>query len=984
MKITDYHATYFANELTKRQPSNSLEKMSATLSDAQVDLNPHQIEAALFAFRSPLSKGAILADEVGLGKTIEAGLVLAQKWAERKRRILLIVPSSLRKQWNAELSEKFFLPSIILESKSFNDYLKHTVDDKMNPFFREEEKIIICSYHFASAKANYLQKVPWDLVVMDEAHRLRNVYKPSNKIARKIKDALTGVQKILLTATPLQNSLLELYGLVSIIDDHVFGDLKSFKDQYARVSREQDLYESELGLVEPRQERFIDLRERLKSVCIRTLRRQIREYVKYTTRRPHTEDYYPTDQEQELYRNVSEYLQRPRLYGLPNSQRQLISLILRKLLASSSYAIASTLQSLINRLEIILEHAEKEKALREIGLPELSDNFETLNEVADEWIDDEEKDEDEKDEEEKKRYTDEDIKAIKKEKSDLEQYRFLAQSIYKNSKGESLLTALKSGFKMAEDLKARRKAVIFTESTITQSYLKDHLSKNGYEGKIVLFNGSNNDPASKEIYQRWKEKYADTDKPTGSKTADMRAALIEHFKDDAEILIATEAGAEGINLQFCSIVINYDLPWNPQRIEQRIGRCHRYGQEHDVVVINFLNRKNAADQRVYELLAEKFQLFKGVFGASDEVLGNIQSGVDFEKRVEAIYQSCRSDEEINSNFDALQKDMEQSIDVRMRDTRQKLLENFDEDVSRHLRTSKSESEAFLDARERMLWNVTKHYLKETAEFADDEHSFILNKNPFPNLQIDSGPYRIGKNVDDAHVYRPSHHLAAGILNALRTNKLAPAEITFDCSGYDGVISVLRPLIGTSGILAATRLSVKSLEEEDEIVISALTEAGEQINEEDAKKLFQLSGTLSPSILSQGDLERLEVAELNRAASLVDDITQRNAVFFDEEVEKLDKWAEDVKRSLELDIKKLDIDIKTAQTEARKMGVLQEKLKAQRQIKDMEKKRTEMRRKLYEEQDKVEARKEALIAHVEGRLLQDTVRERLFSVRFKIV
>ena len=111
----------------------------------------------------------------------------------------------------------------------------------------------------------------------------------------------------------------------------------------------------------------------------------------------------------------------------------------------------------------------------------------------------------------------------------------------------------------------------------------------------------------------------------------MRSALVDYFRDNGRIMIATEAAAEGINLQFCSLVVNYDLPWNPQRIEQRIGRCHRYGQEHDVVVVNFLNRRNEADKRVFQLLSEKFRLFDGVFGASDEVLGALESGVDIER-----------------------------------------------------------------------------------------------------------------------------------------------------------------------------------------------------------------------------------------------------------------------------------------------------------------------------------------------------------------
>jgi len=121
---TVYHAKYLAHELTKRCPSDSLQKLAATLADAQVDLNPHQIDAALFAFRSPLSKGAILADEVGLGKTIEAGILLSQKWAEQKRKLLIIVPAALRKQWNQELADKFFLPSVILEARSFKQTIK--------------------------------------------------------------------------------------------------------------------------------------------------------------------------------------------------------------------------------------------------------------------------------------------------------------------------------------------------------------------------------------------------------------------------------------------------------------------------------------------------------------------------------------------------------------------------------------------------------------------------------------------------------------------------------------------------------------------------------------------------------------------------------------------------------------------------------------------------------------------------------------------
>jgi len=981
MKLTDHHAQYFAYELTKRCSSNSLEKLSSTLSNAQVDLNPHQIEAALFAFRSPLSKGAILADEVGLGKTIEAGLVLSQKWAERKRKILLIVPSSLRKQWNDELQEKFFLPSIILEAKSFNQYIK---DGNLNPF-NQEDKIIICSYHFAKAKSPYIKQTKWDLAVIDEAHRLRNVYKTSNKIAREIKDSLTDVPKILLTATPLQNSLLELYGLVSIIDDHVFGDLKSFKSNYARVPREQDIYENELGLVEPKQEMFVELRKRLKPVCTRTLRKQVLEYINYTARKPLTQDYVPTQQETELYDGMSEYLQRPKLYALPFSQRQLMTLILRKLLASSSFAIASTLDKLVDKLSILIKETKAKNAVQDNDTAGIEQNFENFEEVSDEWIDTEE-DEDDEDQKEKKALTPEDIPKIETEKADLAKFRDLAKNIYTNSKGEALLTALEKGFEMTQELGAKKKAIIFTESTITQKYLAETLlGKNGYQGKIVLFNGSNNDDESKDIYKKWLEKYQDTDKITGSKTADTRAALIEHFRDSAEIMIATEAGAEGVNLQFCSLVINYDLPWNPQRIEQRIGRCHRYGQKHDVVVINFVNRKNAADQRVYELLDQKFKLFKGVFGASDEVLGSIESGVDFEKRIAGIYQTCRTNEDINAAFDKLQNEMEESIQNSLSETRQTLLENFDQEVREKLKINAKESQKYLDTYQKWLWDVTCYYLGENADFSNHDYSFSLKINPFQNEEIDPGPYRIGKNVEDAHVYRPGHSLAQRILNEVKSSQLSEVEIVFDYSKHDSVISVLKPLVGKGGVLKVASYTVEAFEAEDTVIVSALNEDNEPIEPDSIKKIFSLSAaSVGACAISLDQKKKLEELEQGSIAATSSQIADRNSEFFDDEMTKMDNWAEDVKKALELDLRKLDIDIKAAKTNAKKIVNLEEKLKAQRAIKDSEKKRNEMRKKLYEAQDEVEVKKEKLLETIEAQLKQRSTLKPLFTIRWKII
>lgn len=977
--ITDYHAKYFAYELTKRSPSDSIEKLSSSLSNAQVDLNPHQIEAALFAFKSPLSKGAILADEVGLGKTIEAGLVLSQKWAERKRSILLIVPSNLRKQWSQELIDKFFLPSVIMETKSFNAAIKA---GNLNPF-HQEDKIIITSYHFARAKSPYLKQTKWDLVVIDEAHRLRNVYKSSNKIARELKGALADYPKILLTATPLQNSLLELYGLVGFIDDHVFGDLDSFKANYAKVSQGQPESESdgELGHVVPRQTMFADLRARLKPICMRTLRRQVLEYIKFTNRIPLTQDYSPTEEELKLYESMSEYLQRPRLYALPNSQRQLVTLVLRKLLASSSYAIASTIGNIIFRLEKLIEETKKKTVVDDLGLEGLQENFEGMEQIEDEWIDDEE-DEGEGDGGKKTDFTAEDIPLMEKELEDLKGIQVLAKNVYENSKANALLQALNKGFQMTAETGAKRKAMIFTESTVTQKYLKEHLSKNGYDGKIVLFNGSNNDDESKAIYERWLAKHKDTDRVTGSKTADLRAALVDEFRDNAEIMIATEAAAEGVNLQFCSLLVNFDLPWNPQRIEQRIGRCHRYGQKHDVVVLNFINRKNAADQRVYELLDQKFNLFKGVFGASDEVLGSIESGVDFEKRIAAIYQDCRTEAEINASFDQLQGEMEATIAENLKDTRQKLLENFDSEVHERLRVNKELSELSLNAYERWLWLTTKHYLGEHAEFAEHEYTFRLKDNPFPEETIDPGPYKIGKNVEDSHIYRPGHPLAQRILEKVKSKELSSGEVIFDYNGDDQIISALEPFCGKSGVLRISNLSIESFEAEDHVIATAITDDGEEIPEDIVKRMFLLSAEVGAGGL--GDTTKLSATDDGKQGVILARVMERNNKFFDEEFEKLDKWSEDRKKSLELELKQLDIEIKTRKTQSKKIGNLESKVAEIRAIKELERKRTERRQKLYEAQDDVDKQKDALLERIEAQLAQQVTKSVLFTTRFRIV
>ncbi|GAW68748.1 DEAD/DEAH box helicase [Geoanaerobacter pelophilus] len=946
MDLTAYHAKYYAHELTKRCSSDSLEKLTASLADAQVDLNPHQVDAALFAFRSPLSRGAILADEVGLGKTIEAGIVLSQIWAERKRKILIIVPSSLRKQWNQELLEKFFLPSAILESKSFNQEVKQ---GKRNPF--EQAEIVITSYQFARNKADLVRAVKWDLVVIDEAHRLRNVYKTSNKIARAIKEMLANVPKLLLTATPLQNSLMELYGLVSFIDEYIFGDIKSYKNQFARLTNEIN---------------FDDLKARIAPICKRTLRRQVLEYIKYTNRIPITQEFVPTEEEAVLYDMVSEYLRRDNLQALPASQRSLMTLVLRKLLASSTFAIAGALDSIVNRLKAKLKNADIQVPVVE----ELADDFETLDEIKDEWEDDAEES-----------MTSEDREAIQHEITDLEAFRDLAVSIAENAKGKSLIQALKAGFAKAVALGASEKAIIFTESRRTQNYLVRILSETEHRGKIVLFNGSNSDEQSKQIYHQWYEQHKGSDRVSGSRTADMRSALVDYFREEAQIMIATEAAAEGINLQFCSLVVNYDLPWNPQRIEQRIGRCHRYGQKHDVVVVNFLNRNNAADQRVFELLAEKFALFDGVFGASDEVLGSIESGVDFEKRIVRIYQECRSSDEIQASFNELQRELETEIDESMKLTRKKLLENFDEEVHEKLRVNLKESTEYLNKYENWLWALAKHALQQDADFHSRETAFNLKSNPFKSNNIPLGQYRMGRHVEDGHVFRIGHPLALHIMDDAAGRNLPEAEIAFDYTGHPLKISILESLVGKSGYLSLAKLSVESFEEEDHLIFSAVTDSGTVLEEEQAHRLFTLPGACQELVNGIPYSDQLTQIFNSRKEGVIALISSRNSAFFDDEMEKLEKWAEDLKSGLEFELKELDREIKCLKTESKKILKLEDKLKAQKDIKELEKKRGTQRRTLFDAQDEIDKRKEGLIEGVEARLMQQITSRQLFAIRW---
>ena len=794
------------------------------------------------------------------------------------------------------------------------------------------------------------------MVVIDEAHRLRNVYKPSNVIANTLKTALAGKDKLLLTATPLQNSLLELFGLVSFIDEYSFGDLKSFREQFACLNQDQV---------------FQTLKARLKPVCHRTLRRQVLPYIKFTRRLPLVQEFTPEESEDRLYDMVSDYLQRDNLQALPVGQRSLMTLVLRKLLASSTFAIAGALTTISNRLKARLRDEGPVESLKS----ELDQDYEALEETTEEW----------NGEEPDETLSKTDRVAIKQEIADLDSFAELAASIEHNAKGRALLKALDIAFGKAAEIGSAQKAVIFTESRRTQGYLLRLLADSPYSEGIVLFNGSNTDDRSKQIYRDWLQRHQGTDRVSGSRSADMRSALVDYFREQGRIMIATEAGAEGINLQFSSLVVNYDLPWNPQRIEQRIGRCHRYGQQHDVVVVNFLNRNNAADQRVFKLLSEKFKLFEGVFGASDEVLGSIESGVDFEKRIAAIYQACRKPGEIQRAFDQLQLELGLEIDEAMTRTRKQLLDNFDDEVREKLKVRDEASKSYLNRFERLLMQLTRHELNGHADFLGDS-TFRLASNPFPALrqQVPLGLYELPRRSGEAHLYRSNHPLAEALLARAGNRNLPPAEIRFDYARHEGKVSTLEPYIGRSGWLTASLFTIESLDQaEDHIIVSAITEDGQVLHEDAATRLLSLPGEVVGTLPGPHYPESLDGPTLHRQAAIQKDISERNARFFEAEADKLDGWADDLKVGLERDIKDLDRQIKEARRAATVAPALEEKLAGQKQIKALEAQRNQKRRSLFDAQDDVDRQREELIAKIEGKLQQQTELIKLFAIRWVI-
>lgn len=627
------------------------------LLDSNIQLNPHQINAYCAAVQSLHTGGIVLADEVGLGKTIEAGLSLKHAIADGARHILIALPATLRKQWEIELQEKFGLEAFILDRLTVESDAYHWQSwlEKGS-----HVRIVLASYDYSSKLMQRFPNVKWDLIIIDEAHNLRNVFH-GTKRAKRLYELTQGIPKILLTATPLQNSLNDLHGLISFIDPRIFGSERLFNKRFIEG------------------EDYAELKRELSPVLYRTLRRDVARYMEFRKRTCRTVDFTLSPDEVELYMRVNNFLKRDTLYSIPTANRGLIVLVIRKLLASSSYALIETFEVLRNRLEKLYQGTKSASA---------QEGFDLFWAYVEDEIDESGLEEEEDPD------TAFQKQQIQEEMDEVDAILATAERIKVNAKIIALKQAIHTALKFQKEHGIPQKVVIFTESKRTQKYIAAELRREGFEeDDILLFNGDFDDAMTKEIYRAWQVKnHGNTNY---GRSVEYKHAIVDYFREHARILIVTDAGSEGLNLQFCNTVINYDLPWNPQKIEQRIGRCHRYGQEHDVVAVNLLNTQNEADRRVYEILSKKFELFEGVFGASDVALGILESGTSFESMILDIYQHCDTRAEFKKAFDKLDRQLDAKRNKKARELRALLMTESEDAKGAALEKTKAAIDTYL-------------------------------------------------------------------------------------------------------------------------------------------------------------------------------------------------------------------------------------------------------------------------------------------------
>jgi len=820
----------------------------------------------MFALGRIPEGGCILADEVGLGKTIEAGLVLAQLWAEGKRRLLIIVPKPLIGQWQDELFSLFGIAGRIGSARpdSF---------DGPGVFFVGREL----------AGTETVSRIlgagaPFDLVVIDEAHeRFAGIYHRYDKlggykdesnealIAQRVRDAIGAAPVLLLTATPLQNSLAELWGLVQYVEPTgtLFGSLETFRKVFcpgndAKIADGQE----------------DELRRRMAAVCQRTLRRQAQPFLEKPFVHRHCKlfDYAMAPAEHDLYDDVTRWLLEPDLCSFAGGARHLLLLGFHRRMASSTAALATSLERVCEHLERILQgDITGELAVSEI-LADLEEDLEDIDVPTPDAT-----------------RAPPDPVRVRAELERVRTFAGRARRLGAGAKADALLQAFKS--------LGDRKVLVFTESIATQNFLCELLTTNGFSPTdVTLFRGTNDSSRAKEALERW---YSES--PPREKVARdiaMRLALVHEFKTRSRIMIATEAGAKGLNLQFCSVVVNYDLPWNPQRIEQRIGRCHRYGQEHDVTVVNFISADNDADRVMFEILARKLDLFGRVLDASDHVLHEPTTdapeaiagslGLAVERAFQRIHEQARSKDQMVRDLEGFRDDVDarrQTVEDGWRRAAGLIQSRLDGDVQRVFRRILDDLPESLAAVDRAVDSVVSSYLEvhDIQHSRDEANGRIL-------VELDGRRFVIGsaKGLEGVESLHLGHPLVAAAVADARRPEDRPQAVRVDIADAS---PGLRAVHTKRGRLVVARVGYAGFEPVDRLVALAATDR-EVLDPALALELLERPMKAMPWTASAVPSERMD--DLLEEAVFLDqeDVEATERVRFDEALGRLERSVED--------------------------------------------------------------------------------------------
>jgi adenine-specific DNA-methyltransferase len=935
--IHPIHRRLLAEDLIRLRRSDEQRRYAAAQRRGRIDPNPHQIDAVVFALRRIPEGGCILADEVGLGKTIEAGLVIAQLLAEGMRRVLLVVPKSLQGQWHTELYSLFGI-----EAR----------EGKLDPDSFEGSGVFLVHRELASGVkgASILKTVdPFDLIVVDEAHEIfAGVYKRFDKegiYSEDSREAVTagrvrelvkrgGTPVLLLTATPIQNSLAELWGLVQYVEPTgtLLGRLSTFRELFCDGSDR---------IVLP--EQALELRRRLATVMQRTLRRQAQEFleVPFVERQTRLIEYSMSPEEKSLYNDVTAWLMKPDLCAFRGSQRLLLIGFHRRM-ASSLPALAASLDKVAHRLRAQLTRTQKVESKLEPADFSLAEDFahdleEDVSEFELAVLPELRRAESQAVSEPEASPA---VERIRAELEQVETFAARARSLPHDSKARCLLDTLRVIRERAARDQGTGRAIVFTESLTTQAYIRDLLLEDGRQPEdITLFRGDNETPEALRALDRWENEVASS-LPAGnrpSREVALRLALVHEFRERSKVFISTEAGAKGLNLQFCDTLINYDLPWNPQRIEQRIGRIHRYGQRRGVTVMSFLARENETQRLMFDILSQKLDLFGKVLDSSDTIL-HVPSnhspqplisgiGAGYESQLRRIFDQARSVDDVIHELQGLRMDIEtkrEEFDAEQSRAAELVEERLDDTLRAVFRKYEHELPAELAGLDADIERVVAGFLTAIGAAFDRSEMpgrVALRIHPAPRLPKDyrnGGEVMIGDTRDlrDGDVLHTAHPLVRAAIDEARVASSRPFHVRLGAADRR-LPEPLAGLRGRRGHLVVTKIAYRGIESVDQIITTGMLEGAVEpldsqtveallslaASDRDAPEAFALPATLEDAVgdavienqnaTARSDRDRFErmLRQLDRYVEDQAMLLRRKQAVFEERIDEAERRSE---------------------------------------------------------------------------------------------